>query len=288
MFEEAIERAQKLQAQLEDPDFVPPALFGLPISLKDSFQVRGTDASIGQVYFAEQVSTSNSALVDLLLAQGAVFHCKTNIPQTLMTADSDNNVFGRTLNPANKSLTAGGSTGGEGALIALRGSVAGIGSDIAGSIRIPSHCNGIYGFRPSAGIVPMFNDRDPGREGLSGVAPVSGPLAVSARSCAMLLRVTMEAEPWKFDPQCLHLSWRSQSRPTRQLRIGLVSDDGQFTPTPPMRRALRETGKKLIGAGFEVLPIILNDVTKDMKLVWASFSMDGSKVWPIFVLQCYD
>lgn len=278
MFDAAIERAHELQAQLEDPDFVPPALFGLPISLKDSFQVRGTDASIGQVYFAEQESTFNSALVDLLLAQGAVFYCKTNVPQTLMTADSDNNLFGRTLNPANKSLTAGGSTGGEGALIALRGSVAGIGSDIAGSIRIPSHCNGIYGFRPSAGIVPMFNDRDPGRDGLSGIAPVSGPLAVSARSCAMLLRVIMEAEPWKFDPQCLHLTWRGQSKPKRPLRIGLVSDDGQFTPTPPIRRALRETSDKMISAGVEVLPVVLSDVAKDMELVWASFSMDGSKV----------
>lgn len=284
MFDEAIERAQKLQAQLEDPDFVPPALFGLPISLKDSFQVKSTDASIGQVFFAEQVSTTNSALVDLLLAQGAVFYCKTNIPQTLMTADSDNNVFGRTLNPANKSLTAGGSTGGEGALIALRGSIAGIGSDIAGSIRIPSHCNGIYGFRPSAGIVPMFNDRDPGREGLSGIAPVSGPLAVSARSCAMLLRVIIEAEPWKLDPQCLHLNWCGHSQPRRQLRIGLISNDGQFTPTPPMRRALRETGDKLMSAGFYVVPIILNNVAKDMELVWDSFSMDGSKVCLDFVL----
>lgn len=278
MFDEAIERAESLQAQLEDPNFVPPQLFGLPISLKDSFQVKGTDASIGQVCFAEQISSSNSALVDLLLAQGAILYCKTNVPQTMMTADSDNNVFGRTLNPANKSLTAGGSTGGEGALIALRGSIAGFGSDIAGSIRIPAHCNGIYGFRPSAGIVPMCNDRDPGRDGLAGIAPVSGPLTVSSRSCAMLLRVVMEAAPWKFDPQCLHLSWRGQLQHRRRLRIGFVADDGQFTPTPPMRRALRETGDKLVNAGIDVLPITLDSVAKDMELVWASFSMDGSKV----------
>lgn len=88
----------------------------------------------------------------MLLDLGAVLYCKTNLPQTIMTGDSDNNVFGRTLNPRNTALTAGGSTGGEGALLALRGSILGVGTDVGGSIRVPSVCNGIYGLRPSLGI----------------------------------------------------------------------------------------------------------------------------------------
>ncbi|KAK1963020.1 amidase signature enzyme [Colletotrichum sublineola] len=72
----------------------------------------------------------------------------------MMTADSENNIFGRTLNPRKTSLTAGGSTGGEGALVAFRGSVLGMGSDIAGSVRIPSLCCGVYGFKPTADRIP--------------------------------------------------------------------------------------------------------------------------------------
>ena len=67
----------------------------------------------------------------MLLDLGAVLYCKTNVPQTMMSADSENNLFGRTLNPANIKLTAGGSSGGEGALIAMRGSVLGIGTDVS-------------------------------------------------------------------------------------------------------------------------------------------------------------
>lgn len=75
-------------------------------------------------------------------------HLHTNETQT---ADSENNVFGRTLNPGNTKLTAGGSSGGEGALVAFRGSILGVGTDIAGSVRIPALCNGVYGFKPTAG-----------------------------------------------------------------------------------------------------------------------------------------
>lgn len=126
-------------------------LHGLPISLKDSFQVAGSPATLGLVGYLDHISQTNSSLVDLLLSQGAVVYCKTNVPQTLMasctilhtafpvqvanslqTTDSHNNVFGRTLNPLNTSLTAGGSSGGEGALVAMRGSPLGVGTDVGG------------------------------------------------------------------------------------------------------------------------------------------------------------
>lgn len=163
LFEEAQERARYLDALRAKGEVIGP-LHGLPISLKDSFQVRGTDATLGFIaYLDNGPSQENSYLVDTLLNLGAVLYCKTNIPQTLMvccfelslnptspgvfsrpldfltlmlplfkTADSHNNVFGRALNPWNTSLTAGGSTGGEGALIAFRGSPLGVGTDVAG------------------------------------------------------------------------------------------------------------------------------------------------------------
>ena len=78
-------------------------------------------------------ATRNCVLVDILLGLGAVVYCKTNLPQTMMAAETNNNVFGRTLNPLNLGLTSGGSSGGEGALLALKGSILGVGSDFGAS-----------------------------------------------------------------------------------------------------------------------------------------------------------
>ncbi|KAK6826950.1 hypothetical protein RU639_004614 [Aspergillus parasiticus] len=100
------------------------------------------------------MSERNSHLVDVLLSLGAIVYVETNVPQTLATVDSDNNIFGRTVNPWNTMLGAGGSSGGEGALVALYGSPLGVGTDVGGSIRIPSLCCGTYGFKPTASRVP--------------------------------------------------------------------------------------------------------------------------------------
>jgi len=82
-----------------------------------------------------RVAKQNAVVVDCLLKQGAVLYCHTNMPQALMSGETVCNLHGRTLNPHNRALSAGGSSGGEGALIALRGSLLGIGSDIGGSVR---------------------------------------------------------------------------------------------------------------------------------------------------------
>lgn len=140
MFPEAQERAKYLDELKVQGKSAGP-LHGLPISIKDLFHVKGTHASIGMISFLDEKSTDNSPLIDILLSLGAVIYVKTNIPQTMMTADSHNNVFGRTLNPHNTILGPGGSSGGEGALIAMRGSPLGVGTDIAGKkARIPAQC----------------------------------------------------------------------------------------------------------------------------------------------------
>ena len=101
--------------------------------MQDSFNFKNTFSTIGYVSFINRPAADfNSPLVEILLENGAVLYVKTNIPQTLMTADSENNVFGRVLNPNKLTLTAGGSSGGEGALIGMRGSILGVGTDIGG------------------------------------------------------------------------------------------------------------------------------------------------------------
>jgi amidase len=239
------------------------------------------DASIGFISLANKPATKSAPLVDILLDLGAVLYCKTNVPQTMMTADSDNNIFGRTLNPNNTSLTAGGSTGGEGALIALHGSVLGVGTDIAGSIRIPAMCNGIYGFKPTSSVFPFGGQASPVAPGTPVFNPTAGPLATSIRACNLLLQNVMLSEPWNLDYGCARLPWMGKASlaTERKLRVGIVEDDGIFSVWPPMARGLRTSVEKLTAAGVEVVPIKLPSIHKEMiDTCWQFFLMDGGKV----------
>ena len=110
-------------------------LHGLPIALKDSINVAGVDSTIGMTAFAFKPVKENSVIVDMLLALGAVLYVKTNVPQSMMTPDTENFVFGRSRNPRSKELTAAGSSGGLGALLGIRGTLMGIGTDVGGSVR---------------------------------------------------------------------------------------------------------------------------------------------------------
>jgi amidase len=203
----------------------------------------------------------------------------------MMTADSHNNIFGRTINPVNRRVTTGGSTGGEGALIAMRGSVLGFGTDLAGSIRIPSLCNGIYGFKPSSRFIPYSGQvlpLVPGWEEV-GIIATSGPLATSMRACSFALETILKATPANFDPVCLRIPWSSdidnkKSTGERKLRIGVAYDDGQFTPTPPMRRGLAESVEKLKQAGVAIVPLTLPLMGEIGSTIGSFFSLDGSKV----------
>src|SRR6201996_6991934 len=227
MFEEALSRAKDCDQFLSKHGRIIGPLHGLPISLKDSFNVKGYQTTIGYVAFAlNPPAAINSGLVDIILAAGAVCYVKTNLPQTMMAADSDNNLFGRTLNPNKLSLTAGGSTGGEGALLKMRGSVLGIGTDMAGSVRIPALCNGVFGFKPCVGRIPFAGKVPPGRLGSpSVIAPVIGPEAHSVRDLELFMRVVIDSEPWNIDDGVIAVPWRRVEPPKRKLRLGMVLED---------------------------------------------------------------
>ncbi len=110
----------------------------MPVSLKDTAGVAGFDACIGYSAWVNKPVTKDSKLVALLKDAGAVPFVKTNIPITLLSFESTNDVFGRTTNPHGKGYSPGGSSGGEGALLAYGGSRIGIGTDVAGSVRCPA------------------------------------------------------------------------------------------------------------------------------------------------------
>ncbi|KAG5923635.1 hypothetical protein E4U53_003535 [Claviceps sorghi] len=262
-FDRALERARYLDEYLGQEGKPLGPLHGLPISIKDSFCVKGEQSTLGYVAFLEKpAATANSALVNMLLDLGAVLYTKTNVAQKMMTADSENNIFGRTLNPNNTKLTAGGSSGGEGALVAFRGSILGVGNDVAGSVRIPGQCNGIYAFKPTADRIPFAGQVSPvSMSGLPGLTPVVGPLAHSVADLRLFMTTVLDAQPNRYDVTAQAGPWQQQqqkpSKPSepRPLTIGLVSEDENFPLHPPVRRAMKSAVEALTAAGHSVVQL---------------------------------
>lgn len=261
-------------------------LHGMPISLKDSFNLKGIHTTIGYIAFVNRpAADSNSVLVDILLRNGAVLYVKTNIPQTLMTTDSENNVFGRTLNPHKLKLQAGGSSGGEGALVAMRGSLLGVGTDIGGSIRIPAFCCGVYGFKPSVGRIPFGGQTNPVPDGWTGIMPVAGPLAHSTRDLRLFLESMIKSQPWNLDHTALAMPWHPVVE-KRTLTIGVLFECPSWPVQPPMMRAMKLAAEELKKQGHVLVPITKFPSFKDaMELSWEFFDIDNSGYGKIPIIE---
>ncbi|KAJ5124456.1 Amidase [Penicillium bovifimosum] len=277
LFLPAIERAQALDAEYKRTGKTRGPLHGIPISLKDTYNIKGYDSSIGMASLAENPAKENAALVDILLEQGAVLYCKTNVSQTLMALDSHNHLFGRVMNPRNRRVTAGGSSGGEGALVAMRGSVLGIGTDIGGSVRIPAMCNGLYSIKPSSQRLPFMGQEIgqlPGIDKL-GLQASAGLMTTSVRDCELFLKAIADANPWEKDPNVAFGSWEGQGEIRRKPLFGVLRADGITTPLPPVAKVLYETVEALRTAGFEVVEINAPGFKKYHSLANSFFGMGG-------------
>lgn len=253
LFESAIARAKELDEYFTQKSFPIGPLHGLPISVKDSFDVVGVDSSIGLASLCFKPAKTNSPLVDLLLSLGCIIVAKTNVPQTLNSLDSINNVFGRTMNPINRHCTAGGSSGGEGVIVALRGSMIGWGADTGGSIRVPAMCNGLFGIKCSNGRVPAGGGPLIAADGMSrcGVQAVAGPLARDINDIEVVMK-EVAPRAWLWAEDCFSTSWASDgaslpkgSGPNGEFVFGILRGDGNCEPLPPMLKLLNEVKAKL-------------------------------------------
>ncbi|KAJ5455096.1 Amidase [Penicillium sp. IBT 31633x] len=248
-FEEAFAVAQEMDNHLAKTGQTVGPLHGLPVSIKDLFSVQGVDTSIGWVGLTNNPATADKSVARTLRRLGAVLYVKTNLPQSMMMSDSYNHVFGQCVNPFNRDLISGGSSGGEGSLVAARGSVLGIGTDLGGSIRIPAALCGIYGLSPSPGRHPY----ERGNPGQDIVRSVAGPMACSLATIERYMEVLPDARPWEVDHHVAPVSWRTKmaSCGVKQLKIGFLVDDGVVKVQPPIARAMREVVDALKAAGHE-------------------------------------
>ncbi|KAE8346855.1 hypothetical protein BDV24DRAFT_157860 [Aspergillus arachidicola] len=275
LFDEAIARAKELDNHLRKTGKTKGPFHGLPISLKDNFNIIGKDSTVGFTSLVNDPATYNSTLTDLLLQGGAVLYVKTNVPTAMMIAETVNNVFGRTVNPLNRKLTSGGSSGGESALISFGASRIGVGTDIGGSLRIPAACTGIFTLRPSFGRFPNFQTRS-GLAGQEAVNSVNGPMASTLEEITFYSKTVIDQEPWVNDPKCLPIPWRP-AEPKHRLKLAVMWNDGIVTPTPPVTRALKETVDRLRRAGHEVIDWVPTGHKEARQLLQRKFVADGGK-----------
>ncbi|MBL8174410.1 MAG: amidase [Bryobacterales bacterium] len=169
-------------------------LAGIPLTVKDSFDVAGWATRCGSPARASHSALEDSAAVARLRAAGAIILAKTNVPELVSSYETDNHLTGRTSNPWNTDLTPGGSSGGEAAAIAACCSPAGLGSDGGGSIRIPAHFCGIAGFKPTARRISGYGQYPPS-SGPCALMSCPGPMARTVGDIALLFSVLQGADP---------------------------------------------------------------------------------------------
>ncbi|KAL4865100.1 hypothetical protein BDV12DRAFT_211247 [Aspergillus spectabilis] len=281
-FDQAIARAKELDRQYAETGRLVGPLHGIPISLKDSYNVIGVQSTLGYVSFLDRpVLSFNSPMVNILLEAGAVIYVKTHLPQTMMTADSQTNVFGRTRNPYSAKLTAGGSCGGEGALIAMRGSILGAGTDVGGSLRIPSLCCGTSGFKPSVGRLPFAGQTPPGRIGLAGgIAVSTGPLCTSVRDADLFFNTVVSSHPENLDDNSLGFPYLEPPKQASPLTVGILPEDPKLPLHPCMSRTIATAARKLAEAGHRIVNLSSDDIpslTDACNLAFRFFNMDPDR-----------
>ena len=210
--EKARDHARAADAALARGESWGP-LHGLPMTVKESFNLAGLPTTFGNPVWKDNVPAANSVVVDRLEAAGAVIFGKTNVPYMLADSQSYNDIYGTTNNPWDPGCGPGGSSGGEAATLAAGMSALGAGSDIAGSLRNPAHYSGVYGHKPSFGLIPTRGHGPPGVVTPTDISAV-GPMVRDADDLALALGVLA-------GPDLLQqAAWRVQLPAPRRRRLG--------------------------------------------------------------------
>lgn len=239
-------------------------LHGLPVSLKECCGVAGHDATIGSSKRIDLLMPSDAVIVQVLRAQGAIpGFCRTNIPQTMLSFECSNPIYGQTANPHDGIRGPGGSSGGEGCLIASGGSLLGIGTDIGGSCRIPAHFSGCCGFKPTAGRISS-KGFVPGVAGQEAIKGTPGPMAMEVDGLALLMAAMLaDGQMHALDPTIPPIPFNMEAyahplpgttdsklkKAAKPMRIGYFEYDGFAQATPACVRAVREARALLVAKG---------------------------------------
>ena len=227
------------------------ALAGVPVTVKENIDVAGTPTTSGLAVLAEAVADSDAPVVERLRAADAVIIGRTNLPDLGLRVTTESSLHGITHNPWHPDLTAGGSSGGEGAAIASGISAMGLGNDLGGSLRNPAHCCGIASIKPTGGVVPQATCVPPQHLPLSfQLMAVEGVLARRVADVrAGLLAV---AGRHHRDPLSIPVALSTPEDSRRPRRIAVVTDPPGGSTHGSISAAVRAVADALADAGCEV------------------------------------
>lgn len=252
-------------------------LSGVPVTIKESFDVAGTPTTLGLSARARRRAAADGVQAARLRAEGAIILGKTNVPQLVILNEADNPVYGRTNNPWNLERTPGGSSGGCAAIVAACGSPLSIGSDIGGSVRFPAHSCGIHSLKPTAGRLTM-SGHAPIFDGQEAVPAQPGPLARSVADLQLALQVLAAPGQEIIDPGIAPVALGDmRDVEVSKLRVGVFEDNGVVRPSPSIRRAVAEAARSLTERGVVVEEWNPPGVPEAWELYQAILFADGMK-----------
>ncbi|HEY76093.1 MAG TPA: amidase [Thermoflexia bacterium] len=252
-------------------------LHGVPVTIKEQYRVAGTQTTLGATNQIGNVYHDEGPLVTKLRQAGAIILGKTNIIQTLAGPESDNRVYGRSNNPWNLERTPGGSSGGEAAIIAARGSALGLAGDFGGSTRIPAHFCGLHGLKPTSGRLT----NDDFATGLLGYGqevfiPQPGPIARTVADLQLAMAVLAETSLHTTYDLVPPVPWPDPNEVRVEgMRIGFYTDNGYFPAAPALRRAVEEAAEALQDRGASVAPFTPPDAAEAVRIFLGAVTSGG-------------
>lgn len=275
MFEQARGAAAAVDAARRRGEPLGP-LAGLPVTIKESFDIAGTPTTVGLVSRASHRATADAFHVKHLRAAGAVVLGKTNVPQLMLSNDSQNPLYGRTKNPWNLERSAGGSSGGEAAAVASGCSPLGLGSDIGGSVRLPANACGICALKPTSGRLTLAGHFNP-LPGQEAILAQPGPMARYVRDLDFAYRFLCTPEQSAVDPAVPPLAPFSDANlHSAKFRVAVYTNNGVIAVAPAVARAVREAAAALRQLGVEVEDWQPPDLIEAWELWLALLMADGS------------
>ena len=251
-------------------------LHGVPITIKVNVDQQGVATTNGLVSQRDNLAVHNSPVVSNFRRAGAVIFGRTNTPAFSMRWFTENDLHGRTLNPWSAKHTPGGSSGGASAAVASGMGPIAHGNDLAGSVRFPAYCTGVFGLRPSFGRVPSFLPSAKEERALSSqLMSVQGPLARSVADIRVALQAMSAADardPWWVPAP---LQGPPASRP---IRVAMTFTSPGATTHPGVVQAIRRAAQWLSEAGYVVEEVEPPDMTEVVEL-WDLISRNENELF---------
>lgn len=254
------------------------ALHGVPMTIKDSIDTKGIITTCGTKGRAKNVPRHDATIVSRLRHAGAIILGKTNVPELCLTFHSANLVYGRTYNPWDATRSPGGSSGGSAAIVSAWGSPLDIGSDLGGSVRVPSHFCGVCGIKPTSGRVPKTgNFPEPGD--LLDSLWQFGPISRYVEDLRLTLPII--SGPDGLDPSVVPVPfYDAKEIRLKTLRVRFYLDDGIKTPRFEIKESVVRAAKAFeeIGASVEECrPTLISETDTMMSELWRLYAPSVQK-----------